>query len=214
MKKVKMVFLALLGLTITTFYAEARTINIYCPKQKIRTEITTPLPSGWWQTPQVGSLLETEVKNLAGKPTIFCKYWAYGTKVSIMKRAPRGYICHAVNKHVQCNSIRPHPIFTLNGTWYGRADTHGITKLKIYKVGSQVKVDAWGKCHPNDCNWGVRNAHVINPNKIEVFWDQGFVRRRMIIKKVGLNRIKVRTRSHYVDGSGRADKITVEFMHK
>ena len=209
-----MFFLIFLGLPVTTFYAQAATINIYCPKQKVRTEITTPLPSGWWQTPQVGSLLNTEVKNLAGKPTIFCKYWAYGRKVSVMKKVPRGYICHAVNKHIQCTKLQIRPAFALSGTWYGTANTRSMTKLKIYKAGSRVKVHAWGKCHPSDCNWGVKNAYVINSKKIEVFWDQGFVRRRMVVRKVGLNRVKVRTFSHYADGSGRADKVTVEYMHK
>jgi hypothetical protein len=32
--------------------------------------------------------------------------------------------------------------------------TRGITKLKIRASGSELFVQAWGKCVPNDCDWG------------------------------------------------------------
>ena len=215
MKKRQIFFLIPFALLVATFYAQASTTNIYCPKQKVRTEIVTPLPSGWWQTPQVGSLVNVKVKSLAGKATIFCKYWAYGKTVSVMKKVPPGYICRVVGKHVQCNNrLIFRPVSALNGMWYGAAGTKSITKIKIYKAGRRTKVHAWGKCHPNDCDWGLANAQAINSTKLIVYWNQGFVRRRMVIRKVGANRLKVRTFSHYTDGSGRPNRVKIEYMHK
>lgn len=215
MKKIQMFFLIPLAMLVTTVYAQASTMNIYCPTQKVRTEIVTPLPNGWWQTPQVGSLVNVKVKRLAGKSTIYCNYWAYGRTVSVMKKVPLGYTCRVVGKHVRCsNRLILRPIPTLNGTWYGAAGTQSMTKLKIYKVGTRTKVHAWGKCHPRDCDWGLANAQVLSSSKIVVRWNKSFVRRRMVIQKVGVNRLKVRTFSHYIDGSRRPDRVKVEYMYR
>ncbi|HGZ70824.1 MAG TPA: hypothetical protein ENK74_05450 [Nitratifractor sp.] len=212
MKWIQNVILTIFGVVIFTSLTHAAAIDIYCPKPKVRTAITTPLPAGWWQTPQVGSLQRAEVKNLAGKPTIFCKYLAYGTEVSVMKRVPRGYVCRSVGRHVKCSTAGFRPLFSLTGLWHGATNTRSLTKLKIYKVGRTVKVHAWGKCHPNDCDWGVANAQVINRRKIVVYWNQGYVKRRMVIRKYGQSRIKVTTYNRYIDGRGR--RTNVEFLHR
>ena len=34
-------------------------------------------------------------------------------------------------------------------------ETRGITALEIAVTGTTVSVQAWGKCHPTDCDWGI-----------------------------------------------------------
>jgi hypothetical protein len=65
-------------------------IKIACPLSMVRAEITTPLPAGWWQTPQEGKLIHTKIQNIGGKRTLCCGYWGYGTTVWIMHEMPAG----------------------------------------------------------------------------------------------------------------------------
>lgn len=65
-------------------------VNIFCPIETARTELVTPLPEGWWQTPQVGRLLSIGIQNVGGERTLVCRYGAYGTQVSVMRRFPEG----------------------------------------------------------------------------------------------------------------------------
>ena len=67
-----------------------RSVNIFCPIETARTEMVTPLPEGWWQTPQVGRLLSLGIQNIGGEQTMVCRYSAYGTQVSVMRRFPEG----------------------------------------------------------------------------------------------------------------------------
>jgi hypothetical protein len=64
--------------------------KITCPLSMVKTEITTPLPQGWWQTPQEGKLIHTKIQNIGGKKTLCCGYWGYGTTVWIMHEMPAG----------------------------------------------------------------------------------------------------------------------------
>ena len=51
------------------------------------------------------------------------------------------------------------------GTWKNiDQNTGGITKLRIRMDGSEVRVHAWGKCHPKDCAWGAEKAYAYGPN--------------------------------------------------
>lgn len=65
-------------------------VNVFCPITQARTEMVTPLPEGWWQTPQVGSLVSVGIQNIGGEQTMVCRYSAYGTQVSVMRRFPEG----------------------------------------------------------------------------------------------------------------------------
>ena len=65
-------------------------IKITCPLSMVKAEITTPLPAGWWQTPQEGKLIHTKIQNIGGKQTLCCGYWGYGTTVWIMHEMPAG----------------------------------------------------------------------------------------------------------------------------
>ena len=65
-------------------------VNVFCPINQARTEMVTPLPEGWWQTPQVGSLVSLGIQTIGGEQTMVCRYSAYGTQVSVMRRFPEG----------------------------------------------------------------------------------------------------------------------------
>jgi len=42
-----------------------------------------------------------------------------------------------------------------DGSWTNvDTNTRGITKLDIAVMGTNAKVQGWGSCHPNDCDWG------------------------------------------------------------
>lgn len=63
---------------------------VACPVQEVQTQVITTLPGDWWQTTQMGELKSTAVTNIAGKPTLSCRYKAYGNLVSVMRLYPPG----------------------------------------------------------------------------------------------------------------------------
>ena len=76
---------------------------IECPVQEVRTEITTPLPQPWWNTPQVGKLQHVGIQTIADKRTLVCEYWAYGGTVGVMREFPEGATnCKAKGKGFSC----------------------------------------------------------------------------------------------------------------
>ncbi len=79
--------------------AVAETIN--CPLREIRREVTTPLPPGWWNTPQVWRLQETRVISLGGRTALQCDY---GPSGNIQRYAPDGATCSARSGGFQCAS--------------------------------------------------------------------------------------------------------------
>lgn len=105
--------------------SQAAAVRIDCPLTQARTEITSPLPSGWWQTPQQGNLQETKVGNIGGDPTLMCGYWAYGSTVYVMSKAPAGANCSSDASGFTCTTPgvvaapRTHKssLLTLNQTW-------------------------------------------------------------------------------------------------
>lgn len=81
----------------------SRSANIMCPVQQVRAEITSSIPSPWWQTPQVGSIKEARVQNIGGSYTLVCRYQAYGDAVSIMRKIPPGFSqCTPIRGGFQC----------------------------------------------------------------------------------------------------------------
>ena len=48
------------------------------------------------------------------------------------------------------------------GEWKNiNSQTGGITRIVIWEDGDNLKIEAWGKCHPTDCDWGAVSAHKI-----------------------------------------------------
>ncbi len=65
-------------------------VNISCPIETARTEMVSRLPEGWWQTPQIGRLVSVGIQTIGGDQTLVCRYNAYGTQVSVMRKFPEG----------------------------------------------------------------------------------------------------------------------------
>lgn len=77
--------------------------RIYCPVEKVRTEVTTTLPSPWWDTPQVGNLQEVDISTIGGEETLICRYSAYGKTVSVMRKLPSGITnCEVKDRSFLC----------------------------------------------------------------------------------------------------------------
>ncbi|MEM9139168.1 MAG: hypothetical protein AAGB15_05000 [Pseudomonadota bacterium] len=81
--------------------AEAASQRINCPLPEARREITTAVPSGWWNTPIVNRLTEVRVQTIGGKPALVCKYGAAGT---VQRYAPAGATCRANGRHFVCQT--------------------------------------------------------------------------------------------------------------
>ncbi len=77
--------------------------EILCPVAEVKTEITTNLPKPWWNTPQVGKLQSVGIQVIAGEKTLVCRYSAYGTQVSVMRKFPDGVRdCKTVGNRFEC----------------------------------------------------------------------------------------------------------------
>ncbi|MBZ5507758.1 MAG: hypothetical protein LAO78_20035 [Acidobacteriia bacterium] len=77
--------------------------EIACPVADVRTDITTSIPKPWWTTPQIGKLQSVGIQVIAGEKTLVCRYSAYGTQVSVMRKFPEGARdCRAAGNHFVC----------------------------------------------------------------------------------------------------------------
>ncbi len=103
------------------------------------------------------------------------------------------------------------------GSWTNvDSNTRGITNLDISVMGTNAKVQAWGKCHPTDCDWGTVQAQVFAPSVssdvlsgadtlIAVFVTS-FSQTTLVIKPAG-NRLKVDSYDRFTDNSGRSNYL-------
>jgi len=120
--------------------------EIACPREQVRTEVTTPLPDPWWQTPQVGNLQGTRVGEIGGETTLICEYWAYGADVSVMRHPPEGMTnCTAHEGGFTCQgpliaTPLPLPIpIPLPGGIFTPAETPAVT----YRTGPLSIPQTW-----------------------------------------------------------------------
>ncbi len=83
------------------------------------------------------------------------------------------------------------PAAPFAGKWVNtNPNTGGNTRFEITQNGTQLQVHAWGKCHPQDCDWGTQNGAVIN-GEGNVTWDEGYAIIKMVITLEGSNQIRV-----------------------
>ena len=100
------------------------------------------------------------------------------------------------------------------GVWVNvNPSTSGLTKLRIKRLGGIVRVNAFGQCHPTDCNWGTVNGFAFGPSvsvhpflstrTLVASYKPSFARKMLIIERAGSNRLRVKVLTRFVDGSGR-----------
>ena len=78
----------------------------------------------------------------------------------------------------------------LEGMWVNpHQDTRGLTKLEITKNGDKWQMQAWGRCHPEDCEWGKVDLHLLaasagSKDQTHAFakWEPGFKTQYVVIQ--------------------------------
>jgi len=101
------------------------------------------------------------------------------------------------------------------GSWTNvDANTRGITNLDISVMGSNAKVQAWGKCHPTDCDWGTVQAQAFAPgvssnpisgaDTLIAVFVTSFSQATLVIKPNG-NQLIVDSYDRFLDNSGRSN---------
>ena len=62
---------------------------------------------------------------------------------------------------------------TFDGTWVNKdANTRSITKVVVSNQGKTIRV--FGKCSPQDCDWGEKPVTFVSANKYRAVYDQNF----------------------------------------
>ncbi|MGH6869946.1 MAG: hypothetical protein ACREHE_00435 [Rhizomicrobium sp.] len=86
-------------------------------------------------------------------------------------------------------------------------DTNNVTKIIIQPgAGGDIKVRAFGQCHPTDCDWGVTDGHYENgfmDEKIKAEFNSGFSITKLVVHRAGGD-LDYDAHTHFIDGSGRA----------
>jgi hypothetical protein len=109
-----------------------------------------------------------------------------------------------------------------NGDWENAdRNTRGITKLQIAVRGANVKVQAWGSCTPQDCNWGavqgapysssVNKDMIRRPRAITAIFSPSHAQTILVITQAGRNKIKVDAYTHFKSG-GRNNYVQTYTM--
>lgn len=93
-------------------------------------------------------------------------------------------------------------------------ETSGVTALDIDVTGNAVSVQAWGKCHPTDCDWGkasptyayapgVSSDLATEAVAVNAVWSTGWSETLMTIRPVEEDRLQADVYTRFTDGSGR-----------
>ncbi|UCE04484.1 MAG: hypothetical protein JSW07_12720 [bacterium] len=93
-------------------------------------------------------------------------------------------------------------------------NTKGVTTLNIVMSGTKVTVHAWGKCHPQDCDWGTVDAIAYAPNvssnlvktarALSAVFKTDFSNTLMVIKPLKGKQLQAEVFTHFTSG-GRTD---------
>lgn len=115
-----------------------------------------------------------------------------------------------------CQSLSYAAVSQFTGTWKNAdPNTGGITKLTISGNANSLKMRAWGKCHPQDCDWGEVSAYAYatgvssnleqNAQAVSAIFTTGFSQTQVIVKPLGSNRLRADVYTRFTDGSGRSN---------
>ena len=110
------------------------------------------------------------------------------------------------------------------GMWINAdRNSRGIAKIVIYKQNGILRMHVYGKCHPRNCDWGVRRAYAYgrsvssNINSATVAISSTFVTSfkvsNIIVRKIG-NRLRVTVYTRFKDRSGRSNYVKTYLFEK
>ena len=80
------------------------------------------------------------------------------------------------------------------GFWVNEdGDTMNITKIDITKAGDTILVHMWGKCYPEDCEWGVSTTDILDAEDgiLNITWDFDFAVETQELYVLSDGRLKV-----------------------
>jgi hypothetical protein len=100
------------------------------------------------------------------------------------------------------------------GNWKNiDVNTGGITKIDISKAGNNLSVHTWGKCQPEDCDWGVAEAFpysestsqnmISNTQVVTAIYNTDFSQTILVIRLINANRLQVEVYTRFTDNSKR-----------
>ncbi len=94
-------------------------------------------------------------------------------------------------------------------------NTKGVTRLLIKKQGAQLSMQAWGQCHPTDCDWGTVRAYGYGPNvsanlnataqAVSAVFKPSHAQTLVIVHKAPNKRIRAEVLTRFTDGSNRTN---------
>jgi hypothetical protein len=97
------------------------------------------------------------------------------------------------------------------GKWVAAKKDGGITRLEITGKGNKLKIQAWGKCHPKDCDWGAVPLNLLGETVSAqelpygfATWDLKFKVAHMTLR-LERNDLVVERYDIYTDDSGRSN---------
>ena len=100
----------------------------------------------------------------------------------------------------------------LAGEWLTtKPRTRGITRIVVSKGESGWTAQTFGKCHPNDCDWGWAELHPMGASVEDhsfdsgfAVWDPGFATKFVTMVRTE-DTLKVEVMTIFKDRSGRAN---------
>ncbi len=103
-----------------------------------------------------------------------------------------------------------------SGSWKNtNANTRGVTTLNIRVIGTNVTVQAWGQCQPQDCDWGRVTAYAYAPGvssnlatnaqAISAVFRTGFSQTLVLLQVSAGNRLRAEVLTRFTDKSGRTN---------
>ncbi len=103
-----------------------------------------------------------------------------------------------------------------SGRWTNTdANTRGITTQEIRVTGSNVTVHAWGKCTPQDCDWGQVGAYAYGPDvssnlagsaqAVTAVFQTSFSQTLLVLRTGRRGQLVGETFTRFTDNSGRSN---------
>lgn len=101
--------------------------------------------------------------------------------------------------------------FTVNqyaGRWLNvDANTRGITRIAIKVHDSKADVRVWGKCSPQDCDWGWTPANSYTDGHLTANYQSSNIVRDLTLTMTNRMTLKVKVRTRYRDNSVRPTRV-------
>ena len=94
------------------------------------------------------------------------------------------------------------PSDPFTGSWINIGkNTAGMTRLDIARDGQKLTFHGWGKCHPQDCDWGVTPA-IQRGNDLFGTYNMGFVTTSITVRRLG-NQLLALVHDQFAPGDPR-----------